>query len=78
MLRTSFPKTYALYWRINIVDNCIDDDPQQEAKEICQATQKTTVQEFLMYMSELEQDNEADRADYQKLAKVYRSEGGQL
>ena len=78
MLRTSFPRTFALYWQMYIVDNCHDQDPQQTAKDICHSTKMMTVQDFLIYMSELEQDNEADRADYEKLAKVYRSEGGRL
>ena len=71
-LKVVAPKTFAIYYDMEIVANGHDTDPRQIAKDVVASVKSTTLEDLKSHLEELRYD---DYPFYQKLVASLRSEG---
>ena len=69
------PKTHELYYEIQIVENCHDEDPSEIAQMICKSTKNVSVEDF---KNDLEEKKYDDVPSYDRLVAMLEKEAPHL
>jgi hypothetical protein len=69
------PKTHELYYEIQIVEHCHDEDPSEIAQMLCRSTKNVSVEDF---KNDLEEKKFDDRDSYDRLVASLEKEAPHL